>query len=90
MYRRAQHLHFTKLGEFNGKIVINRNRFWIRPEYRRLRLVGLACGCIYWSATSVSNALWSHASGTLITFFQELSYLYFNPTVCSFMTFHSI
>lgn len=90
MHRRVQHLLVTKLGEFNGKIVINGNRFWIRPEYRRLRLVGFTYGCIYWSATSVGKALWSCASGTLITFFQRLSYLYFNPTVCNFMAFHSI
>lgn len=90
VYRRMQHLPVIKLAEFNGRIVINRNRFWVRPEYRRLRLVGLACGCIYWSATSVSKALWSCARGTLITMFQKPSYLHFNPTGCNFMTIHSI
>lgn len=90
MYRRVQHLHVTKLVSLMERLSLMGIDFGIRPEYRRLRLVGLACGCIYWSATSVSKALWSCASGTSITFFQKLSYLYFNPTVCNFMTFHSI
>lgn len=46
-YRRVQHLGVTKLAEFNGKIVINASRLWIRPEYSRLTgCYYMVCGCI--------------------------------------------